>query len=71
MAKIGELREMNQEQLVFELQETRQALFKLRFQASTERLDAPSELKKLRKTIARIQTLQREAQLGLKKPAVK
>ena len=64
MAKIKQLREMNAEQLVHELRETQETLFKLRFQASTERLDAPTELKKLRKTIAQIKTLQREAELA-------
>ena len=63
MAKIKELREMNPEQLVHELRETQDSLFRLRFQASTERLDAPSELKKLRRKIARIKTLQREQEL--------
>lgn len=56
--KISEIREMNDEQLAAELAETRRQLFDLRFQAATERLDAPSELRKLRKTIARILTVQ-------------
>jgi large subunit ribosomal protein L29 len=58
--KISEIREMNDEQLAAELAETRRNLFDLRFQAATERLDAPSELRKLRKTIARILTVQTE-----------
>lgn len=60
MSKATEIREMSDEQLTAELNETRKRLFELRFQAATERLDAPSELRKLRKTIARIQTVQRE-----------
>lgn len=58
--KISEIREMNDEQLAAELAETRRNLFDLRFQAATERLDAPSELRKLRRTIARILTVQNE-----------
>ncbi len=58
--KISEIREMNDEQLSAELAETRRALFDLRFQAATERLDAPSDLRKLRKKIARILTVQTE-----------
>ena len=64
MASASELREMNDEQLAFTLKETRDELFRLRFQASTERLDAPSQLRKLRKQIARILTIQRERELA-------
>jgi len=35
-------------------------LFHLRLQAQTERLDAPSELRKQRRAIARIKTIQNE-----------
>ncbi len=60
MSKASELREMNEEQLDFALQETRQGLFRLRFQAATEKLDAPSNLTKMRREIARIKTIQQE-----------
>ncbi len=60
MSKPDELREMSDDQLVHELRETQQELFRLRFQAATERLDAPSNLKKLRRDIARIKTIQQE-----------
>ena len=58
--KAAELREMSDEQLVHELREIEQELFRLRFQSASERLDAPSSLMKLRRTIARIKTIQRE-----------
>jgi len=64
MSEAGELREMSGEQLVHEMIETQQELFRLRFQAATEKLDAPSHLKKLRRTIARIKTIQRERELS-------
>jgi len=57
---------MSDEQLTHETRETQQELFRLRFQAATERLDAPSNLKKLRQTIARIKTIQRERELAAK-----
>ena len=60
MSKAKELREMNDEQLAAELNQTQLQLFRLRFQASTEKLDAPSNLKKLRRTIARLKTIRRE-----------
>ncbi len=60
MPNASELREMSAEQLEFTLKETREELFHLRFQAATERLDAPSNLRRLRKDIARIKTIQAE-----------
>ncbi len=60
MTKAKELREMSEDQLTFELQETQSELFRLRFQAATERLDAPANLTKLRRKIARIKTIQTE-----------
>jgi large subunit ribosomal protein L29 len=58
MTKASELREMSDEQLTLTLKEATGNLFHLRLQAQTERLDAPSELRKQRRTIARIQTIQ-------------
>lgn len=58
--KASELREMSDEQLELTLRETVEGLFRLRLQAETERLDAPSELRKSRRLIARIKTIQKE-----------
>jgi len=71
MTKASELREMSDDQLKHELNESRQELFRLRFQSATERLDAPSNLRKLRRTIARIKTLQRERELSAAASAAK
>lgn len=60
MTKASELREMSDEQLEVTLKETTEGLFRLRLQAQTERLDAPSELRKHRQLIARIKTIRRE-----------
>ncbi|MFT5522913.1 MAG: large subunit ribosomal protein L29 [Pirellulaceae bacterium] len=58
--KAAELREMSDEQLQLTLQETCEGLFRLRIQAQTDRLDVPSELRRSRRLIARIKTLQQE-----------
>jgi large subunit ribosomal protein L29 len=60
MTKATELREMSDEQLTEVARDTRERLFRLRLQAQTERLDAPSELRKHRRLIARIETVQSE-----------
>lgn len=58
----AELREMSDEQLELNLKDTCERLFRLRMQAQTERLDAPSELRKCRRLIARIHTVRRQKQ---------
>jgi large subunit ribosomal protein L29 len=58
--KTSELRDMSDEQLALTLKESAELLFRLRIQSQTERLDAPSELRRHRRMIARIKTIQRE-----------
>jgi len=61
--KAEELRDMSDEQLDLTLKETCERLFRLRIQSQTERLDAPSELRRSRRSIARIKTIQRQREL--------
>ena len=58
MSKLDELRDMSDEQLGLTLKETVERLFRLRIQSQTEKLDAPSELRRNRRLVARIKTLQ-------------
>ena len=62
--KAAELREMSDEQLAVTLRETAENYFRLRIQAQTERLDAPSELTRNRRMIARLKTIQRDRERG-------
>lgn len=62
--KSSDLREMSDDQLTHELREAQTKLFELRFQAASERLNAPSNLPKLRRSIARIKTIQRQRELA-------
>jgi large subunit ribosomal protein L29 len=61
--KAAELRDMSDEQLALSLKEASEHLFRLRIQSQTERLDAPSELLRQRRLIARIKTVQRQREL--------
>lgn len=61
--KNEELREMSDEQLELTLKESTENLFRLRIQSQTERLDAPSELRRHRRLVARIKTIQREREM--------
>ena len=69
--KAKELREMSDDQLTLTLKETTKNLFHLRFQSATERLETPSELKKAKRDVARILTVQRQRTLAKAKPKVK
>ncbi len=55
--KANELREKSVEELTAELIENRKEQFGLRMQQSTGQLTRPSEMKRVRKQIARIKTL--------------
>ena len=58
--KAQELRDMTNEDLQQTLADTSKRLFELRVQAQAERLDAPSEIRRNRRLIARIKTIQTE-----------
>ncbi len=49
---------MSDEQLGLTLKEANENLFHLRIKQQTEKLDAPSELRRNRRLVARIKTLQ-------------
>jgi large subunit ribosomal protein L29 len=61
--KTKDLRGMSDEQLGLTLKDTEKHLFQLRFQSATDRLETPSEIRKARRDIARIKTVQREREL--------
>jgi large subunit ribosomal protein L29 len=69
MSKASELRDMSDEHLGLTLKDTIKNLFRLRLQAQTERLDAPSELRKQRRLVARIKTIQHERERKAAKAA--
>lgn len=69
MATISEMREMGDEQLAATLKEANKTLFNMRIQAQTDRLEVPSELRRNRKLIAQIKTLQSERRIAKAKEA--
>ena len=60
MTPNSELREMGDEQLEATRKEASETLFRLRFQSQSERLNTPSDIRKNRRLIARIKTIQTE-----------
>ncbi|HEX8366301.1 MAG TPA: 50S ribosomal protein L29 [Allosphingosinicella sp.] len=60
MAKFDDLRTRSDDELQSELAELKREQFNLRFQAATNRLEKPSRVREVRRTIAQIRTLQNE-----------
>jgi large subunit ribosomal protein L29 len=62
--KPEELRAMSDEQLALTLKDTIKDLFHLRCQSAAERLETPSEIRKAKRDVARIKTIQRQRELA-------
>jgi large subunit ribosomal protein L29 len=62
--KVKDFRGMSDEQLGLTLRDTEKHLFQLRFQSATDRLETPSEIRKAKREIAQIKTIQRERELA-------
>jgi large subunit ribosomal protein L29 len=63
MTKASELRDLSLDELDAKLAETRDELFKLRFQLATGKQDNSSRLGHVRREIARISTILREREI--------
>jgi large subunit ribosomal protein L29 len=64
--KAHELDEMNDVDLEGRLREAKEELFNLRFQAATGQLESHGRLRTVKKDIARIYTVVRERELGIR-----
>ncbi|WP_199422688.1 50S ribosomal protein L29 [Actinotalea solisilvae] len=61
-----ELDGMDDDALVAELKKAKEELFNLRFQSATGQLESHGRLKAVRRDIARIYTILRERELGIR-----
>ena len=66
MATAHELDEMTDTDLEAKLREAKEELFNLRFQAATGQLESHGRLRTVKKDIARIYTVVRERELGIR-----
>jgi large subunit ribosomal protein L29 len=66
MAKTKELRDLSVEDLKKQLEESRQELFNLRFRLTTKQLVNHREVRRVKRNIARINTLLTEKELGIR-----
>jgi large subunit ribosomal protein L29 len=63
--KASELRELTDAELQKKLHDTKDELFRLRFQLATGQLDNPMRIKEVRRSIARVKTVLREREIGI------
>lgn len=61
--KVNEIRNLSAAELNEKIVSLREELFNLRFQLATGQLDNPMRIREVRKTIARVKTVQREEEL--------
>lgn len=61
--KIKEIREMSATDLDKKLAELKEELFNLRFQMATGQCENPTKVREVKKSIARIKTIQRQNEL--------
>jgi large subunit ribosomal protein L29 len=66
MATAYELDDLNDVDLETKLREAKEELFNLRFQAATGQLESHGRLRSVKKDIARIYTVVRERELGIR-----
>ena len=64
--KASELRELGNEELLAKLREAKEELFNLRFQSATGQLESHGRLRTVKRDIARIYTVVRERELGIR-----
>jgi large subunit ribosomal protein L29 len=63
MARVRELRDVGDQDLLERLESSKEELFNLRFQLATGQLDNPMRIKQVRHEIAQILTVLREREL--------
>jgi large subunit ribosomal protein L29 len=70
MARVRELRDLGEHDLLERLESSKEELFNLRFQLATGQLDNPMRIKQLRHEIAQVLTVLRERELEQEREAV-
>jgi len=63
--KVKEVKEMSPEELKKSLDDSKDELFRLKFQLATGQLDNPMRIKEVKKDIARVKTIIRQRELGI------
>lgn len=65
--KAREMRELTDAELTKKFGDSKDELFKLRFQMATGQLDNPMKIKEVRRKMAKVKTIMRERELGIQR----
>ena len=64
--KVKEIRDMSADEQVEKVKSLKEELFNLRFQNATGQLENPMRIREVKRSIAQLKTIQREAELGIR-----
>ncbi|GAB6178896.1 50S ribosomal protein L29 [Desulfotomaculum defluvii] len=64
--KVKEIRDLSDVELAKKIDDSKDELFKLRFQLATGQLDNPMKIKDVKRNIARLKTVETERKLGIR-----
>ena len=65
--KVNEIRDLSADEQSEKIKSLKEELFNLRFQHATGQLENPMRIREVKRSIAQIKTIQREAALGIRK----
>lgn len=63
--RVSEIRVLSDQDIIKKLDDLKEELFNLRFRSAVGQLENPMRIRTVRKTIARVKTVQRERELGI------
>ena len=66
MAKVKEIRDLTVEDMKKQLEDSHQELFNLRFRLTTKQLVNHREIRRVKRNIARLETVIKEKELGIR-----
>lgn len=64
--KVNEIRDLSADEQSEKIKSLKEELFNLRFQHATGQLENPMRIREVKRSIAQIKTIQREAALGIR-----
>ena len=64
--KVNEIRDLSPDERVDKIKSLKEELFNLRFQHATGQLENPMRIRDVKRSIAQIKTIQREAELNIR-----
>ncbi|MBR4903057.1 MAG: 50S ribosomal protein L29 [Selenomonadaceae bacterium] len=64
--KVNQIRDLNHDEQLDKLKSLKEELFNLRFQHATGQLENPMRIREVKRSIAQINTIVREQELGIR-----